>query len=429
MENEVAIVGAGFAGVTAARELRRLGIPARVLESRDRIGGRTWCKRGALAGVDLEMGGTWIDPRQTHVWCEAEAYRVALGESAYGSPPTTWRIGGELRRGPLPVSADAVGDLERIAHVAYRDATRIDPRRPLAGQGVSDLDISLSEYINRIGGDAQAREATCVYLAAYGSAPPDQVSALHILRRIAAAGSLSEFVMSGASHPLVGGTTALLDAMLADAACPVTLDTPVLGVSQNAARVRLRTSAGDVESPAAILTVPVNVWESIVFDPPLSAPKQALAMEGIASRGVKVWLRVHGAPHDFSACGRGGGLEMIWNEAELEDGSSLLVGYGLDSDAIDIADREALERALRAFLPEATIIESTGHDWRNDAWARETWAVFKPGQITTHEHTLTQPEGRLIFAGSATASQWPGFIDGAIESGIRAARQTADLLT
>ena len=74
----------------------------------------------------------------------------------------------------------------------FADATRIDVNRRLHEQQVSDLDIPLTDYIDRIGGRNDAREAASVYLAAYGSAPPNQVSALHILRRMAAAGSLSE---------------------------------------------------------------------------------------------------------------------------------------------------------------------------------------------------------------------------------------------
>jgi monoamine oxidase len=425
---DVAIIGAGFSGVSAARDLHRLGISASIFEARDRIGGRTWYKPRALAGIDLEMGGTWIDPRQTHSWGEADAYGVRLGSPVYGSPPTTWRLGGELRHGRLPVAADAIGDLERIAHRMFADAARIDVNRRLREQQASDLDIPLTDYIDRIGGCSDAREAARVYLAAYGSAPPEQVSALHILRRMAAAGSLSEFVMSGASHPIVGGTAALLEAMLAESGSKVHLETPILGITQNDTEIALKTRGRDVRSRAAILTVPVNVWTSIECDPPLSESKQALASEEIASRGVKVWMIVEGAPVGFSACGIGDGLEMAWTEQVLDKQRSLIVGYGLDADRIDIDDHEALERAMRAFLPEVSIVDSCGHDWRNDPWARETWAVFKPGQITRYEHTMCEPEGRLFIAGSATARRWPGFIDGAIESGGRVASEVAEFL-
>jgi monoamine oxidase len=424
---DVAIIGAGFSGVSAARDLQRLGISASIFEARDRIGGRTWYKPQALAGMDLEMGGTWIDPRQAHSWREAHAYGVRLGPPIYGSPPTTWRLGGELRQGRLPVSTDAIGDLERIAHRMFADAMRIDVNRGLREQQVSDLDISLTEYIDGIGVRSDSREAARVYLAAYGSAPPEQVSALHILRRMAAAGSISEFVMSGASHPFVGGTAALLQAMLAESGSSVHLETPVLSITQNEKEIVLNTPSGDVRSRAAILTVPVNVWGSIECDPPLSESKQALASEEIASRGVKVWMIVEGAPVGFSACGTGDGLEMVWTEQVLGKRRSLVVGYGLDADRIDTDDPAALERAVRAFLPEASVVESCGHDWRNDPWARETWAVFKPGQIKNYEHNICEPEGRLFIAGSATARRWPGFIDGAIESGGRVANEVAGM--
>ena len=158
-------------------------------------------------------------------------------------------------------------------------------------------------------------------------------------------------------------------------------------------------------------------------------PKRRLSQEELACQGTKLWMRVRGAPHPFSACGDGQGLEMLWSEEVLDDDSVLMVGYGADADVLSADDPAAVERALRMFVPTAVLTECCGHDWRHDRWSLETWAVFRPGQVTTFDPSLRAPAGRVVFAGSATAIHWPGFIDGAIESGIRAAGEAARILS
>src|SRR5579863_5601406 len=69
-------------------------------------------------------------------------------------------------------------------------------------------------------------------------------------------------------------------------------------------------------------------------------------------------------------------------------------------------------------LPDAEVLAICGHDWRRDPYSLETWAVFRPGQISRDEQHLRASEGRIFFAGAHTALRWTGFIDGAIESGI-----------
>ena len=84
---------------------------------------------------------------------------------------------------------------------------------------------------------------------------------------------------------------------------------------------------------------------------------------------------------------------------------------------------------MRAFLPGAELLDHTAHDWAGDPYARGTWNHFRPGQVMRYETALRAGEGRLVFAGSHTALLWPGFIDGAVESGLRAGAEAAALLS
>ena len=107
---------------------------------------------------------------------------------------------------------------------------------------------------------------------------------------------------------------------------------------------------------------------------------------------------------------------------------ALLVCFSPDPE-LARAGHDEVEAAIRAFLPGAELIEHTAHDWEADPFARGTWTVFRPGQIMRYETALRAREGRLVFAGAHTALLWPGFIDGAVESGLRAAADVRELLS
>jgi monoamine oxidase len=120
---DVIVIGAGLAGLVAARELEARGRSVLVLEARDRVGGRVWLQRGALRGLDLDMGGAWVADCQPHVWAEADRYRVAR---EHDPPPTRvrWRFGDELVERALPVEPADFGELERAIAALLSAAPR-----------------------------------------------------------------------------------------------------------------------------------------------------------------------------------------------------------------------------------------------------------------------------------------------------------------
>ena len=112
----------------------------------------------------------------------------------------------------------------------------------------------------------------------------------------------------------------------------------------------------------------------------------------------------------------------------LPDGSQLLVGFGRDAAAIDADDRAAVQNALDRLVPGLELVDATTHDWLADEFARGTWAIHRPGWYTHHHAAMRGPENGLVFAGSDLADGWSGFVDGAIESGLRASHQVQALL-
>lgn len=110
------------------------------------------------------------------------------------------------------------------------------------------------------------------------------------------------------------------------------------------------------------------------------------------------------------------------------DQETLVVALGPDAARLDGSDSVAVEKALRQWLPDAVVMETASHDWVADPWAGQAWLMLRPQQLVESLAELQRPEGGVLLAGSDYANVWMGFIDGAIESGLTAARNAERIL-
>ena len=192
--------------------------------------------------------------------------------------------------------------------------------------------------------------------------------------------------------------------------------------------VEVRTRNGDVlRARTCVLTVPLNVLPHVRFDDLSAAKREAIAL-GQASRGIKLWLRVKGESRGINAISPGHPFGYLMVDRLLPDGTQLLVGFGIDAANIDLEDRPALQRSLDELHPGLEIVDTKAHDWLTDEFSLGTWAIHRPGWYTRHHAAMRAPERGLVFAGSDFADGWSGYVDGAIESGLRASRQVQALL-
>jgi monoamine oxidase len=417
--HDVVVVGGGFAGVTAAREAAFRARSVLLLEARDRIGGRTWS--ADWNGIPVEYGGAWVHWHQAHTWSELTRAGLPVELSA---PPETaaWYVGDERRTGTIE-ERDAILERGWDRFVdGVRDALPL-PHDPLCAlDTLARLDrLSIAQRLDELDLDDEERAVLAAELEALAHAPLADTGAAAVLRWHALAGySLALTQDTGSRVTIAAGTGALLRAIHEAAPVETRLETPVAAVRQRNDAVEVETRAGDVvRARATVVAVPLNTLGAIEFDPPLSARKQEAIALGQSSRGIKIFIRARGGDRTVNVIRPLHAFGYVDTELVLDDGTQLLIGFGLDAEQCDASDAARLQRQLDEILPGYELVDATAHDWLADEFARGTWATHRPGWYTTYHAEMQRPEGRVVLAGSDLANGWSGFIDGAIESGLR----------
>ncbi|MFC6235700.1 flavin monoamine oxidase family protein [Leucobacter soli] len=435
---DVAVIGAGFAGLVAARELGAAGLDVLVLEARDRIGGRTWTDH--RFGMDLEMGANWVHWVQPHVWAEITRYqreivRSPVADEAY------WRgAGGAARSGTL---AEFMALIDEGQQALIDDVRVAMPRgvEPTVGT-IQQLDhLSIQDRYDSLDREGvlgpEARAANDSVWVGHVNAPLDQAGLSSALRWVAATGGHWQLMHEASStYRVVDGMRGFTDRIAADVHGEIRLQTTVVSVVQGldgAAGVIVETADGcRIRARRVISTLPVNASGGIRFDPPLPAAWQRQAAETVASQGTKVWLKARGhLPRFFAYASQHDPLSVLKAEfygSDADGDYTVLVAFGPDHTRIDLDDLATVQAAVDAFRPGIEVLEVTAHDWMKDALSLNTWMTHRPGQLTRDLAELQQPQGALHFATTDNADLWGGFIDGAIESGLREARRVIEAL-
>ncbi|SFN61395.1 flavin monoamine oxidase family protein [Mycetocola miduiensis] len=425
---DVIVIGAGFAGATAARDSAEAGHSVLVLEGRDRLGGRTWYKHFRGKEKALEFGGTWIAPdQQRYVKAEIERYGLELFQS-----PTYdkfgWGIGGEIINAPFPFPASDWPALERVIARIDSDSDRIRfYEEPLGQPGLEDLDIPFSDYVDRFDLPDRVRDFILAWPAFYFGAYPDKLSALHVLSWNTGFGSAVGWYLFLVDK-IVGGTGVLIERILHDQQLRVEYNVDVRQVRDHGDHVVVTAEDGtQYTAKHVIVTAPINTWERIDFSPSLPYSHQAMATEKQAGESVKIWALVPKQDEAFFGVGIHTTLKWLATEYTTDEGS-YLCGFASAEADLDGSDLEAVTRAVQEFLPGIEVLDSDSHDWNNDKFSNGTWMAYRPGQVIAHSQALQQPHGRVFFGNSDLASGWAGWFDGAIESGARAAAQSNEKL-
>lgn len=425
---DVIIVGAGFAGLTAARELNRQGLSVHIVEARARIGGRTWLDH--RLGRDLEIGGTWVHWTQPYVWAELKRYGIGTVPSPEPQQAFWWADG--ARRAGAP--ADLLELIGTCNAQFVQDSRRYfpEPFSPLASDDFKEIDhIAVQDRIREQFPAGTARDILESFWALNFNGPLEDAALTQALRWVALTnGDWAVSFEACATYKIQGGTAALANAILQDTQAGMDFGFTAAGIVDDGHSVTVRSTGGrTVTAKTAIVTVPMHVLPGIVFEPPLPPAKTDGARRGQISKGVKVWIRLRGERAPFVALGNADWPLNFFQAEYTLDGDTIVVGFGPDASKLDAADRAAVQAQLARLVPGVEVLEVATHDWVADPLAGETWPMHRTGFLANHLAALQAGHGNVLFAGSDIANGWGGFIDGAIESGMEAALEAASIVS
>lgn len=448
----VVVIGAGLAGLAAALELARGGIDVRVLEARDRPGGRVHTLRDPFDdGLYAEAGAVFVPGDHATTLRFLREFGLALQRVAEGGRGRASRVfvgGRSVRMGtgrppswPVelkPREAALTPDELRELYLAPVVNTIGDPEHPLwPGEAALRFDgMTMAQLLLRRGASPGAVALMRLgYLDEWGDGI-DTISALALLRDLAAN-------RGGGTYRVEGGTDRLPAAMAARLGDAVRYGAPVTAVELRRNRLRVEYAAqGETRRIVAehvICAIPFPLLRGVRFDPPLPAPRRTAIAQLPATSVTRVYLQMRERvwnPDEGTSVATDLPIRLAAHASAGQRGTREIVEAfvtGAEARALARLPAEACVRRVREqvarIVPgaEGAVERAAVYAWDLDPWARGDYAWFRPGQMRAFLPHLAAPAGRIHFAGDQTSAR-PGWMQGALDSGVRAAHEVVDAL-
>jgi monoamine oxidase len=446
MDADVCVVGAGYAGLTAARRLSQHGQSVVVVEARDRIGGRIWTEQ-LPDGSAIDRGGAWLAPQHDAM----HALAKETGVSTY----KTWVKGAHLlvdgdrlRRytGLIPkISPLAIGTIAWAQLRINRMAKTVPLDAPWAAARAAEWDAqTVGAYLERTGiRTTIGRDLFDMAVRGLFTGDLHDVSFLNMLTLVHSHRNIETLfsIQNGAQENLVeGGAGSMARRMADDLGDGIHLRAPVRAISQRDDHVVVEAGELSVSARRVVVTAPPALVLGIEFDPVLPADRLDLYTNYVAGPETKTLL-VYDEPF-WRAAGFSGQTAEPGSAAEVTIDATPMNGspgvlasftFGKVAERVDAMDPAARRRAVLDALARrlgrraASPVEFIETPWWAEEWTRGcSMAHFRPGILTKYGSLLREPFGRVHWAGTETATVSLGAMDGAVRSGERAAAEILD---
>ena len=436
---DVVVVGAGLSGLCAARKLRAQGASVIVVEARDRVGGRTLTQQIGSAAFDL--GAQWIGPDQQRVHALVDELGLQTAPT-FTDGKKVLEVAGKVSTYKRSIASMSVPNLIQLTGVlsyVNRVRKRVSPSSPMSAEGASELDgETLETWRSRIVKSAKITGVIDATVRTIFGAEARDLSALYFLMYINAGGgmlNLTEAKGGAQQDWIVGGAQALSLALAKDLGDSVVLGTPVRRILQGREGVDAVSDNGTINGRYAVVAIPPTLAGRIEYEPSVSVGRDQLTQRFSMGAAVKVIVTYeHAFWREAGLSGEvvssDGPLSVVYDGTSHDDTQPALVGFVSGSQARQwstqpMADRQRrVTGALARYFGDAanSFSDYEELDWGMEAWSRGgPAAALPPGVLTNSFAHLRKPEGRIHWAGTETATEWIGYMEGAIQAGERAA--------
>jgi monoamine oxidase len=443
VDADVVVVGAGLAGLVAARDLIAAGSSVILLEARDRVGGRL-LNEDIGDGKIVEVGGQWIGPTQHRIAALARDMGVGTFPT-YAKGENVLELDGKLRRyrGTIPrIAPHVIADVARAQRKLDRLARKVPLDAPWQAPDAGRLDSqTLESWLRRNVFTRAGRTVLDIAVEAVWAAEPADLSLLHALFYIHSAGGFDALVDTegGAQEDRFEGGSEVVAVRLAERLGDevVRLGAPVRAIDHSANAVAVHADGVTLRCRRAIVAIPPTLAGRIAYDPPLPAMRDQLTQrmpQGTVIKTMAIYERPFWRDDGLSglATSETGPARFVIDNSPPDGSPGVLLAF-LEGDRArrlgqvspDDRRREVVAGLTRLFGPRAANPERfVERNWADEPWSRGCYGGYMPpGAWTGYGPALRAPVGPLHWAGTETAAVWCGYMDGAVASGERAARE------